>query len=125
VEGLRLIYFVTSDLDDSVLLAIATRRSAAPNGRSVFEWNDSARWRAVEAERFDAHTAERIDFRSTRGARYTFVLLTLDRYVRHVQPKVDGHPSFASTDALQDFYEGRGPRPFGSEYLPPEPAMRA
>jgi hypothetical protein len=56
---------------------------------------------------------------------YAFVPLTLDRYVQHVQARVEGSPRFASTDALQDFYDGRGPRPFGSEYLPPEPAMRA
>jgi hypothetical protein len=116
-----MIYFVTSDTDDSVLLAIATRVSATPNGRSVFEWNDSVRWRAVEAERVDVHTEQRIEFTSVRGARYTFVPLTLDRYVRHVQATVEGHPSFASTEALQAFYEGRGRRPFGSESLPRTP----
>jgi hypothetical protein len=113
-----MIYSVTSDTDPSVLLAIATRKSEAPNGRPVFEWSDTVRWRAVEVQRFDAHTEERIDFRSVEGARYTFVPLTLDRYVRHVQPTVEGHPSFSSTEALQDFYDGRGPRPSGWEYEP-------
>jgi hypothetical protein len=116
-----MIYHVTSDLDPSALLAIATRTSEAPNGRPVVAWNDSVRWRAVEVQRFDAHTAERIDVRTVGGARYVFVPLTLDRYVTHVQPKVEGQPRFASTEALQDFYEGRGPRPFGWEYERSEP----
>jgi hypothetical protein len=79
-----MIYFVTSDTDPSVLLAIATRASEALNGRRVFEWNDTVRWRAVEVQRFDAHTEQRIEFTSVHGARYTFVPLTLDRYVTHV-----------------------------------------
>jgi hypothetical protein len=49
---------------------------------------------------------------------YAFVPLTLDLYVTHVQATVEGQPSFASTDALQDFYEGRGPRPFGWSMSP-------
>jgi hypothetical protein len=119
--GAEMISFVTSDTDDAVLLAIALRVSAAPSGRLAVEWNDTVRWRAVEAERVEAHTAARIDFRSVQGVRYVFVPLTLARYVDHVQPTVVGHPSFASTEALQAFYEGRGPRSFGWES---EPSMR-
>jgi hypothetical protein len=55
------ISFVTSDLDPSVLLAIAHRIVKA-GGRSVFAWNDTVRWRAVEVQRVDAHTEERIEF---------------------------------------------------------------
>jgi hypothetical protein len=116
-----MIYHVTSDLDPAVLLAIATRKSEALNGHPVFAWSDTIRWRAVEVQQFDARTEQRIEFTSVRGARYVFIPLTLDRYVTHVQAKVEGHPRFASTDALQAFYEGRGPRPFGSEYLPRTP----
>jgi hypothetical protein len=112
-----MISFVTSDLDPSVLLAIAHRIVKA-GGRSVFEWNDTVRWRAVEVQRVDAHTEERIEFTSVGGARYTFIPLTLALYVQHVQPTVVGQPSFSSIQALWDFYEGRGRRPFGWEYEP-------
>jgi hypothetical protein len=116
-----MIYFVTSDLDPSVLLAIAHRVVKA-GGRRVFEWNDSVRWRAVEVHRYITNRpGKTIEFVSTRGATYTFVPLTLARYVEHVQPKVEGLPSFSSTEALQAFYEGRGPRPFGWESLPRTP----
>ena len=111
-----MIYFVTSDTDDSVLLAIAIRLSAAPNGRLLVEWCDTVRWRTVEAERVNTHTEQSIAFTSVQGVRYVFVPLTLARYVRHVQATVVGQPSFASTEALQAFYAGRGPRSFGWEY---------
>ena len=123
-----MIYFVTSDLDDSVRLALDLRIEEGPKGLPVISWSDTSRRRVFEVFEFQTPVRvlqrpepHEVRFTSMSGRRYRLTPLTLARYRTHVQLRVEGQPRFASTAALRAFYAGRGPRPFGSEYEPRHP----
>jgi hypothetical protein len=91
------IYFVDSDNDPTVLLAIGARRS----GNDV-EWFDTVRDRMIIATSIDERP-ESVRVVSER-AKYEFTPLTLELYNLRVRARVDGRPSFGSTEELLQFY---------------------
>lgn len=90
-------YLVESDRDDSVLLAMDAKRSGP-----VIEWFDTVRDRMFEPLRVE-DAGEELRFQ-TEGARYALRKLTVELYNAKVAAKVDGHPVFGDTDAVQRFY---------------------
>ena len=90
-------YYVESDLDDTVLIAI----DAKTDGRAV-EWFDTCRDRAF-LTRETEETEDSFRFRTERAC-YELKRLTLEIYNSRVVGRVDGHPWFPSTEALQQFY---------------------
>ncbi|MFO0726234.1 MAG: hypothetical protein U1E65_20790 [Myxococcota bacterium] len=91
-------YYVESDADDTVLLALDVKRTA-----HGIEWFDTVRdrvFRPLELE----DTAEALKFRTAAGPTYTLRKLTAELYTKRVAGKVDGHRAFVDTEALQRFY---------------------
>lgn len=91
-------YYVESDRDDTVLLALDAKQS-----RYGIEWFDTVRDRLFLPVKLE-ETADTLSF-STGGARYTLQKLTLELYQHKVGPKVDGHRVFADTESVQRFYQ--------------------
>lgn len=92
-------YFVESDGDDTVLIALDPKL----NGRYV-EWFDTLRDRMFEVVKMnDDGDAVTVD---TPRAAYTFKPLTLELYDRFVKRVVDGQPAFYSTEQVRSFYQG-------------------
>jgi len=90
-------YYVESDADDTVLLALDAKLR-----KDAVEWFDTSRDRMFKSvrvtEQDDAVEVE------TPNAKYTLRKLTIELYNRKVAGKVDGHPSFADTESVQRFY---------------------
>ena len=96
------IYFVDSAEDGSVMLALDAKLHDG-----LVEWFDTSRDRA-----FEVKSVEELPdgvLAVTERATYRLRVLTLELYEAHVRDNVTGHRSFASTEAVQDFYQ-RYPR---------------
>lgn len=92
------VYLVESDRDETVLLAM----DAQLKERAI-EWFDTVRDRAfVPVTKVEA-VGEEVRFQ-TPEAKYAMRKLTKELYEAKVAAKVDGHPRFATTDAVQRFY---------------------
>lgn len=90
-------YYVESDRDDTVLLAMDAKARAG-----VVEWFDTSRDRMFKPLSVE-ETNDSFSF-TTKDARYTLRRLTVEIYDRKVMGKVDGHPKFFDTEAVQRFY---------------------
>jgi len=90
-------YFVESDADDTVLIAMDAK---VRNGG--VEWFDSSRDRAFKAVKVE-ETSDAFRF-ETATAKYALRKLTIELYNKRVAGKVDGHPAFLDTESVQRFY---------------------
>lgn len=90
-------YFVESDRDDTVLLALDAKTKPG-----AIEWFDTSRDRGFLVSKLE-ETKDALRFES-EGRKYALRKLTLELYQRRVMAKVDGGPTFLDTDAVQRFY---------------------
>ena len=91
-------YFVESNNDDTVLLAMD-----AKTGKGTVEWFDTSRDRFFNAVKVE-ETPDAFRFETATG-KYALRKLTIDLYNERVAAKVDGHPVFPDTEAVQRFYQ--------------------
>lgn len=95
-------YYVESEADDSVLLALDAKL-----GKGAVEWFDTTRDRYFKTLSLE-DAGDELRFETERG-RYVMRKLTAELYRQKVAGRVDGHPKFTDTEALQQFYR-RFPR---------------
>lgn len=91
-------YYVSSATDDSVLIAIDPKIHDG-----YVEWFDSVRDRMFEVVNVK-RDGEVIEVETPR-ATYRFQPMTLELYDRFIKDKVDGKPSFYSTEQVRSFYQ--------------------